>query len=284
MTRGAETKQQTVRRFTGRVALVTVFFALLASSLIARAVHLQVFNKDFLNQQADTRHLRTEKISAHRGTITDRNGEPLAISTPVDSVLANPQELAPAVDSVPGLARVLGIDPQTLMRRITRSMNKEFVYLKRHLSPEKAAEAMALNLPGVNVQREYRRYYPAGEVAGHLVGFTNIDDVGQEGLELAFNHWLAGETGAKRVLKDRLGRSVENVESIRPPHHGKDLRTSIDLRIQYLAYRALKSAIQKYNAESGSIVVLDVQTGEMLAVANQPSYNPNVRSQYSAER
>jgi cell division protein FtsI (penicillin-binding protein 3) len=284
MTRGAETKQQTVRRFTGRVALVTVFFALLASSLIARAVHLQVFNKDFLNQQADTRHLRTEKISAHRGTITDRNGEPLAISTPVDSVWANPQELAPAVDSVPGLARVLGIDPQTLMRRITRSMNKEFVYLKRHLSPEKAAEAMALNLPGVNVQREYRRYYPAGEVAGHLVGFTNIDDVGQEGLELAFNHWLAGETGAKRVLKDRLGRSVENVESIRPPHHGKDLRTSIDLRIQYLAYRALKSAIQKYNAESGSIVVLDVQTGEMLAVANQPSYNPNDRSQYSAER
>ena len=179
---------------------------------------------------------------------------------------------------------MLGIDPQTLMRRITRSMNKEFVYLKRHLSPEKAAEAMALNLPGVNVQREYRRYYPAGEVAGHLVGFTNIDDVGQEGLELAFNHWLAGETGAKRVLKDRLGRSVENVESIRPPHHGKDLRTSIDLRIQYLAYRTLKSAIQKYNAESGSIVLLDVQTGEVLAVANQPSYNPNDRSQYSAER
>lgn len=284
MTRGAETKQQTARRFTGRVALVTVFFALLAASLIARAVQLQVFNKDFLNQQADTRHLRTEKISAHRGTITDRNGEPLAISTPVDSVWANPQELAPAVDSVPGLARVLGIDPQTLMRRITRSMNKEFVYLKRHLSPEKAAEAMALNLPGVNVQREYRRYYPASEVVGHLVGFTNIDDVGQEGLELAFNHWLAGETGAKRVLKDRLGRSVENVESIRPPHHGKDLRTSIDLRIQYLAYRALKSAIQKYNAESGSIVVLDVQTGEVLAVANQPSYNPNDRSQYSAER
>jgi cell division protein FtsI (penicillin-binding protein 3) len=284
MTRGAETKQQTARRFTGRVALVTVFFALLAASLIARAVQLQVFNKDFLNQQADTRHLRTEKISAHRGTITDRNGEPLAISTPVDSVWANPQELAPAVDSVPGLARVLGIDPQTLMRRITRSMNKEFVYLKRHLSPEKAAEAMALNLPGVNVQREYRRYYPASEVVGHLVGFTNIDDVGQEGLELAFNHWLAGETGAKRVLKDRLGRSVENVESIRPPHHGKDLRTSIDLRIQYLAYRALKSAIQKYNAESGSIVVLDVQTGAVLAVANQPSYNPNDRSQYSAER
>jgi len=284
MTRGAETKQQTARRFAGRVTLVGAFFALIATSLIARAVHLQVLNKDFLNQQADTRHLRTEKISAHRGTITDRNGEPLAMSTPVDSIWANPKELAPAVDSMPKLARILGIEPQQLMRRVTRSMDKEFLYLKRHVSPEQAQEVLAMKLPGVNVQREYRRYYPAGEVAGHLVGFTDIDDEGQEGLELAFNHWLAGESGAKRVLKDRLGRSVENVESIRPPHHGKDLRTSIDLRIQYLAYRTLKGAIQSYNAESGSIVVLDIHTGEVLAIVNQPTYNPNDRSQYSAER
>ncbi len=284
MTRGAETKQQTARRFAGRVTLVGAFFALVATSLVARAVHLQVLNKDFLNQQADTRHLRTEKISAHRGTITDRNGEPLAMSTPVDSIWANPKELAPAVDSVPKLARILGIEPQQLMRRVTRSMDKEFLYLKRHVSPEQAQEVLAIKLPGVNVQREYRRYYPAGEVAGHLVGFTDIDDEGQEGLELAFNHWLAGESGAKRVLKDRLGRSVENVESIRPPHHGKDLRTSIDLRIQYLAYRTLKAAIQLYNAESGSIVVLDIHTGEVLAIVNQPTYNPNDRSQYSAER
>ena len=282
MTRGAETKQQTARRFAGRVTLVSAFFGLIAVSLVARAVHLQVFNKDFLNQQADTRHLRTEKISAHRGTITDRNGEPLAISTPVDSVWANPKEFAPAVDSVPALAKVLGIDAQTLMRRITRSMDKEFVYLRRHLSPEKAAEALALKLPGINVQREYRRYYPAGEVTGHLVGFTNIDDDGQEGMELAYNHWLAGESGAKRVLKDRLGRSVENVESIRPPHHGKDLQTSIDLRIQYLAYRTLKSAIQKYNAESGSIVVLDIDTGEVLAIANQPLPTSSSRARASS--
>lgn len=284
MTRGAETKQQTARRFAGRLTLVGVFFSLLAVSLVARAVHLQVFNKDFLNQQADTRHLRTESISAHRGTITDRNGEPLAISTPVDSIWANPKELAPAVDRVPQLARLLGIDSQQLIRRVTRSMDKEFLYLKRHLSPEQAQLVLDLKLPGVNVQREYRRYYPAGEVTGHLVGFTNIDDAGQEGLELAFNHWLAGESGAKRVLKDRLGRSVENVESIRPPHHGKDLQTSIDLRIQYLAYRTLKAAIRKHNAESGSIVILDVKTGEILAIANQPTYNPNDRSQFSAER
>ncbi len=284
MTRGAETKQQFARRFAGRLALVGVFFGCVAISLVARAVQLQVFNKDFLNEQADTRHLRTERITAHRGTITDRNGEPLAISTPVDSIWANPQELGPAVDKLPQLARILGLDSQQLMRRVTRSMDKEFLYLKRHLSPEQAKQVLSLKLPGVNVQREYRRYYPAGEVAGHLVGFTNIDDEGQEGLELAFNHWLAGESGAKRVLKDRLGRSVENVESIRPPNHGKDLRTSIDLRIQYLAYRALKKAIQQYNAESGSIVILDVQTGEVLAIVNQPTYNPNDRSQFSAER
>jgi len=284
MTRGAETKTQTTRRFVGRATLVMAFFALVATALGARAVHLQVLNKDFLNQQADTRHLRTEKISAHRGTISDRNGEPLAISTPVDSVWASPRELAPAVDSVPKLARILGLDSQLLIRRITRSMDKEFLYLKRHLSPDQAAKVMALKLPGINVQREYRRYYPAGEVVGHLIGFTNIDDEGQEGLEYAFNHWLAGESGAKRVLKDRLGRSVENVESIRPARHGKELRTSIDLRIQYLAYRTLKSAIQSYNAESGSIVVLDVQTGEVLAMVNQPTYNPNDRSQFSAER
>ena len=284
MNRGAETKQQTARRFTGRVSLVIALFALVAVSVLARSVHLQVFNRGFLNQQADTRHLRTEKISAHRGSITDRNGDPLAISTPVDSVWANPKELAAAVDRVPDLARSLGLDSELLMRRITRSMNKEFLYLKRHLSPDQAHAVLALKLPGVNVIREYRRYYPAGEVAGHLVGFTSVDDDGQEGLELAFNHWLSGESGAKRVLKDRLGRSVENVESIRPPRHGKDLRSSIDLRLQYLSYRTLKAAIQQHKAESGSIVILDVVTGEVLAMVNQPTYNPNDRAQYSAER
>ena len=284
MSRGAETKQNTARQFAGRVTLVSAFFALTAVSLFARSVQLQVLDKDFLNRQADSRHLRTEKISAHRGSITDRNGEPLAISTPVDSVWANPAKLAAAVDEVPKLAKTLGLDPQRLMRRITRNMNKEFLYLQRHLSPDQAKKVMGLKLPGVNVLREYRRYYPAGEIAGHLVGFTDIDDHGQEGLELAFNHWLSGESGAKRVLKDRLGRSVENVESISPPRQGRDLRSSIDLRLQYLAYRSLKAAIQRHKAESGSIVLLDIQTGEVLAMVNQPTYNPNDRSQYVAER
>ncbi|MEM7433412.1 MAG: penicillin-binding transpeptidase domain-containing protein [Pseudomonadota bacterium] len=284
MKRGAETKQQIERRFVVRATVVSMFFVMLAVSLVARSVHLQVFNKDFLNQEADTRHLRTQKIFAHRGTITDRHGEPLAISTPVDSVWANPQELAPAMDRIAPLARLLELDEQSLIRRVSFNVDKEFLYLKRHLSPDQAADVMALKLPGVNIQREYRRYYPAGEVTGHLVGFTDIDDKGLEGLELAYNHWLAGESGAKRVLKDRLGRAVENIESIRPPHHGKSLRTSIDLRIQYVAYRTLKAAIQSYNAESGSIVVLDTHTGEVLAIANQPTYNPNDRSQFSAER
>ena len=284
MNRGAETKQQTARRFVGRLSLVIAFFALFGCALLARAVHLQVLNKDFLNQQADTRHLRNEKISAHRGSITDRNGEPLAISTPVDSVWANPQELASAVDRVPELARLLSLDPDQLMRRITRSMDKEFLYVKRHISPDLADQVLTMKLPGVNALREYRRYYPAGEVTGHLVGFTSIDDDGQEGMELAFNHWLSGESGSKRVLKDRLGRAVENVASIKPPHHGRDLRTSIDLRLQYLAYRTLKAAIQEHKAESGSVVILDIKSGEILAMVNQPSYNPNDRSQYLAER
>ena len=268
----------------GRVSLVIAFFGFVACSLVARAVYLQVLDKEFLNRQADTRHLRTEIIVAHRGAILDRHGEPLAISTPVDSIWVNPRQFASAIDSVPQLAAALGLRPEALMRRITRSMDKEFLYLKRHVVPQKAQQVLALKLPGINVQREYRRYYPASEVAGHLVGFTNIDDVGQEGLELAANNWLSGESGAKRVLKDRLGRSIENVESIRPPHHGKDLYASIDLRLQYLAYRTLKAAVKSYNAHSGSVVIVDIATGEVLAMVNQPTYNPNDRSQFAAER
>ncbi|MDG2107257.1 MAG: penicillin-binding transpeptidase domain-containing protein [Woeseiaceae bacterium] len=284
MTHGAEKKQKTVRRISGRVMLIMAFFVLIASSLVARAIQLQVLDKDFLNQQADTRHLHKESISAHRGNILDRNGGPLAISTPVDSIWVNPKEFANSVEKIPQIAKALDVDSEILMLRITRNMNKEFLYLKRHLTPNLALNVMALKLPGINVQREYRRYYPASEVIGHLVGFTNIDDKGQEGLELAMNHWLEGESGAKRVLKDRLGRSIENVESIRPPRHGKDLRISIDLRLQYLAYRTLKAAVKKHNARSGSVVILDVQTGEVLAMANQPTYNPNDRSQFLAAR
>jgi cell division protein FtsI (penicillin-binding protein 3) len=252
--------------------------------LAGRAVHLQVFNKDFLTEQAAARHLRVAKLSAHRGSVTDRNGEPLAVSTPVDSVWVNPRELVRAPDRIPELAAALGLDADELARRLTRNVGKEFMYLRRHMNPADAAGVAALEVPGVDLLREYRRYYPAGEVVGHVIGFTDVDDVGQEGLELAFDHWLAGRPGKKKVLKDRLGRVVEDVEAIEPPSPGRELAASVDLRIQYLAYRELKAAIQQHRAAAGSVVVLDVSTGEVLAMVNQPSYNPNDRAQYAASR
>ncbi|MAD91992.1 MAG: cell division protein [Gammaproteobacteria bacterium] len=284
MTHGAEVKQKNVNRITNRVILVMVIFLSASLFLLVRAVQLQVLDKDFLNQQADTRHLRTEEISAHRGNILDRKGDPLAISTPVDSIWINPKKITNSLEKIPLLAEVIDVDSEILMHRITRNMDKEFLYIKRHLNPSVASRVITLDLPGINIQREYRRYYPASEVTGHLVGFTNIDDKGQEGIELAMNHWLEGESGAKRILKDRLGRSIKNVESIRTPRHGKDLKLSIDLRLQYLSYRILKTAVKKHNASSGSIVILNVRTGEVLAMANQPTYNPNDRSQFLAAR
>jgi cell division protein FtsI (penicillin-binding protein 3) len=272
------------RMFTLRSRFASVCLMVCAAVLVGRAVQLQVFNNQFLTEQADVRHLRIAKLAAHRGVITDRNGEPLAVSTPVDSIWANPRELIQAADRIPELAEALQVDPEVLARRLTRNVKKEFIYLRRHMSPDEAASINALEIPGVDLEREYRRYYPAGEVIGHLVGFTNIDDEGQEGLELAFDQWLAGRAGKKRVLKDRLGRIVEDVERIEQPSPGRELATSIDLRIQYLAYRELKTAIQRGNAPAGSVVVLDVATGEVLAMVNQPAYNPNDRSQYAAAR
>jgi cell division protein FtsI (penicillin-binding protein 3) len=223
------------------------------------------------------------KIAAHRGAITDRYGEPLAVSTPVDSIWVNPQELNDNIDQLPRLAQALKEDQQTLARRITSNLDREFLYLVRHMPPEQAAHIKALEIPGVYLLREYQRYYPAGEVSGHVVGFTTVDDKGQEGLELGFDQMLNGEDGAKRVIQDSYGRYVENVESIRAPRPGRDLVTSIDLRIQYLAYRELKSAMKEYRAHAGSVIVLDVDTGEVLAMVNQPSYNPNDREQLKAD-
>ena len=254
-----------------------------AVGLAARAVELQLLDHSFLAKQGDDRSMRVVKIAAHRGAITDRSGEPMAISTPVDSIWVNPQELNDNIDQLPKLARALQQDPQILARRITSNLDREFLYLVRHMPPEDAARIKALGISGVNLQREYRRYYPAGEVAGHVVGFTTIDDTGQEGLELEYDQLLNGEDGAKRVIQDLYGRYVENIESIRAPRPGRDLVTSIDLRIQYLAYRQLKVAMQQYQARAGSVIVIDVDTGEVLAMVNQPSYNPNDRQQLKPE-
>lgn len=265
--------------FIWRLWTVAAVLLLASGALVARAVHLQVFNTEFLNRQAAARHLRVAILSATRGVIKDRNGEPLAVSTPVDSVWVNPPQLLEDPDRIRGLAKALKLDSGELTARLTRNVRKEFYYLRRHMNPAAAAAIDAMQVPGVHLLREYRRYYPAGEVTGHLLGFTNIDDQGQEGLELAFDNWLHGVPGKKRVLRDRFGRIVEDVESIVPPSPGQDLVTSIDLRIQYLAYRELKATVQKYHAASGSAVVLDVTTGEVLADVNQPTFNPNDRDQ-----
>ncbi|MBN1237988.1 MAG: penicillin-binding protein 2 [Gammaproteobacteria bacterium] len=269
-------------RWRGVVLLLALGLA--AAALEGRVLYLQLVSQDFLAEQGDNRHLRTVQIAAHRGLITDRHGEPLAVSTPVDSIWANPKDMKSSLDRLPELAGALGVDGEWLARRITSNLNREFVYLRRHLPPAQSANVLGLSIPGVSAVREYRRYYPAGEVVGHVVGFTDVDDVGQEGLELAFDHWLAGEPGSKRILQDRLGRTIGDVELIRESRPGRTLRTSLDLRLQYLAYRELKAAVSETNAKSGSAVLLDPATGEVLAMVNQPAYNPNDRTQFEVAR
>ncbi|MEL7297190.1 MAG: penicillin-binding transpeptidase domain-containing protein [Pseudomonadota bacterium] len=271
-------------RFRQRSIVLAAGFAVFALVLVGRAAQLQVVDREMLNKRADALHLRRMEVFAHRGNILDRHGQPLAISTPVDSIWANPVKLAPAIDRFGELATALDTSAENLMRLINRNMDKEFVYLRRQLRPDQVVAVDQLEMPGIDVLREYRRYYPAGEVAGHLVGFNDIDDKGQYGLEHAFDAALTGKPGAKRVLRDRYGRIVEDVESIRPPRPGEDLVTSIDLRIQYFAYRELKRAVQKHAAETGSMVIIDIQTGEVLAMVNQPAYNPNDRSQRTLKR
>ncbi|MEY4763107.1 MAG: hypothetical protein RLZZ200_2963 [Pseudomonadota bacterium] len=251
------------------------------AGLLARAVDLQLVHNQFLVGQGDQRFIREVASVAHRGMILDRNGEPMAVSTPVDSVTANPRQLAQVVDQWPVLAQAMNKDREEVARRLAGNQDRTFIYLARHMKPTDTQALRRLGMPGVAIEREYRRYYPSGEVAGHILGFTSIDDVGQEGVERAFDEWLGGEDGRKRVIQDRMGRKVEDVESIRATRPGKDLRLSIDLRIQYLAYRELKAAIRDQKARSGSMVVMDVTTGEVLAMVNQPTFNPNDREQFT---
>ncbi len=259
--------------------LTVVAILLLAfSGLVWRAIDLQFNHKEFLQTEGNARFLRVMKVPAHRGKILDRNGYPLAISTPVDSVWANPHELRPKGARFNRLVKLLGIDGRQLRRELKVRKDREFVFLKRQLDPALAQRVMALGIDGVYLQREYRRYYPMGEVAAHVVGFTNVDDAGQEGIELAFEDLLGGTNGSKRVLRDRTGQTVADVEPIRAPKAGRDLVLSIDKRIQYLAYRTLLAAVKHNKARAGSAVVLDVRSGEVLAMVNQPSYNPNNRS------
>ncbi|MFU8837126.1 MAG: peptidoglycan D,D-transpeptidase FtsI family protein [Thiohalomonadaceae bacterium] len=267
-----------------RLAFVKGLVLLAVAALLWRMGDLNLNQRDFLQGQGDARTLRVVAIAADRGMITDRNGEPLAISAPVESVWAQPQELAHHPERWSELAQLLGIPPMQLATQIAQRQNREFLYLRRHITPEHAEQVMALGIPGVSLQREYRRYYPMGEVTGHLLGFTNIDDVGQEGIELMMEATLRGTPGSKRVLRDRLGRVVQNVESIAEPRPGQDVQLSLDRRVQYLAYRELKAAVQRHRASAGSLVILDVTTGEVLAMVNQPAFNPNNRADLDSRR
>lgn len=277
-----------------RFAVTVSVFLLVGVLIFWRIITLQVLPTEylpetqrgfeFLQRYGRSQVLRTEEIDAHRGVITDRNGEPLAVSSPVQSLWANPQELIGQEKHWQSLAKALQINSKSLADKINAYANREFMYLQRAMVPADAQAVLALNIPGVYARQEYQRFYPAGDVAAHVVGVTNIDDQGQEGLELAFNDWLKGEPGSKRILKDLKGRVIEDVHLIKAAQPGKELELSIDLRLQYHAHTALQNAVLRHRAVGGSIVVLDVESGEVLAMVNQPTYNPNNRGAYSADR
>lgn len=258
----------------------TAIFALFATGLW-KTYDLQVGNNDFLQYQGDVRTVRNDVLVAHRGNILDRNGEPLAISTPVQSLWLNPKEILAHEAQWSSLAAVLeeaGINAEALHSRVEANADKEFLYVRRRMAPADAEAILAHGFAGLYTREEYKRFYPLGEVAGHLVGLTNADDVGQEGMELAYEEWLRGTPGSKQVLKDRIGRVISEVRINEVAQPGNNLQLSIDSRIQYLAYRALKEAVTMRRANAGTATVVDVATGEVLAVVNQPSYNPNNRA------
>lgn len=263
--------------FTWRYWTVIVSLILVGLALVVRVTYLAVFDRAFLLSQGNARSVRVVSIPAYRGMITDRHGEPLAISTPVDAVWVNPQEFSTSPVQLIQLAKFLDEPASSIETRVKDNDSKEFIYLKRGVNPAIATQIMHLGIHGIALKREFRRYYPEGEVTAQLLGFTNIDDQGQEGLELAYNTWLQGVPGKRKVIKDRLGRVVSDVNVIREPVPGKNLELSIDRRIQYLAYRDLKATVEQFHAQSGTIVVLDSRTGEVLAMASQPSFNPNNR-------
>ena len=264
-----------------RYYLVMLVLASLPILLLVKIAQLQILPSqergvDFLQHQGDSRAIRNITIPAYRGLITDRNGEPLAISTPVTAIVANPKNIQKS--DIERLSLALKISENQLQSRLQRYRNKSFMYLVQQLPNDEAEKILKLNIPGVSGQQRYKRFYPAGEVTAQLVGFTNYLDIGQEGMELAYDDWLTGEPGKKKVVLDKNRRVINDISLIQAASSGEDLRLSIDLRVQYAAYRALKKAVKKHNAKSGSVVVLDVNSGEVLAMVNQPSFNPNDRS------
>jgi cell division protein FtsI (penicillin-binding protein 3) len=263
-----------------RARLVWIVGVLLmcGTVVVARAAYMQLWAEDKLQAAGDERFLREVTIATTRGMITDRNGEPLAVSSPVESVWVNPKELMANGKRVPELAKALDIPVQTLTRKLAQRKDKQFMYLRRHMNPDDAKAVIDLGIHGVYSSREFRRFYPHREVMAQLIGTTNLDEHGVEGLEKVFDDWLTGTPGKQKIIRDRRGRIVENIDLIRPAENGKDLVLSIDRRIQYLAYSELKQGVIDTRAKAGTAVVLDVRTGEVLAMVSYPSFNPNARS------
>ena len=270
----------TLPRF--RAPIVYGILALGLAALVGRSLWLQRVDNQFLQDQGSARYSREIELPAHRGRIVDRFGEPLAISTPVKSLWAFPASFDATPAALAELARVLGTTPDALTKKIDAA--DDFTYLAKQLPPEIADRAMALGIKGLHDQNEYRRYYPAGETMSHILGFTGDHDVGQEGIELAQQDWLGGRPGSRRVIVNRRGDAVEDVEAIRAPQAGRDLALSIDTRLQYLAFRELKAAVEANKAKAGGLVILDVASGEILALANWPTYNPNARNKVAREK
>ena len=263
---------------------VTFFFMALFVVLLWRMIVLTVLDRPFLQGQGNARSVRVVDIPAFRGMILDRSGAPIAVSTPLESLWVNPRLFKPTIEQANQLTRHLGVTPKALKLRLSGVSQRGFVYLKRQLNPEISHQIEALNIPGLYLQQEFKRYYPEGESMAQLLGFTNVDDNGIEGLELAYQDWLMGVSGKRRVVKDRIGRVIDDVGVIQEPRSGKNIQLSIDRRIQFFAYQELSRALAKHGAKSGSVVVLDVKSGELLAVANAPSFNPNHRSGYGLDR
>lgn len=272
------------RRFRTRVAVCTVALAGCGMVLAGRAVQLQLLENDFLESRADAQQVHEATIVARRGRILDRNDRPLAVSAPVDSFWAHPDSLEDLRPFLPGIAGFFGTPVEKIEEKMKNARGREFVWLKRGVTPDLSRQVQDLQAPGLQLRREYRRYYPSGEIAGHLVGFAGIDENGQEGLELAFDPWLKGRDGRKQVIRDRLGRHVRDIAGLAPLERGRDLRLGLDLRLQYLAHTELSKAVKRHKAQSGSIVMMDVDSGEVLAMVSQPTYNPNNRGRLDPGR
>ena len=283
----APSKKTNSHLFRNRFLIVLFFILGATIVLVFRSFQLQYLERDFLNQQADARHIRTEKMASNRGSIFDRRGTPLAVSTPVDSVVINPKQFLPSTGNrgnIISIANILELETKEASRRIEDKSSKSFMYLKRHISPSQSIKIKQLGkITGLWLEKEYKRFYPAGEVTGHLVGFTNIDDQGQEGLEYMLEEFLLGEDGSKLVLRDADNNIFSDIKLLKTAVDGEDYYSSIDLRIQYLAHRALKNKAGKLKAKAASAIVLDISTGEVLAMVNQPSADPNNRSLRKSE-